>query len=70
MTFSILWVALAGMVTIVTMLRRSAVRQQQSEPIEAVQSAKGLGAAAIACNLVLLAGFLYIGWQHGLELLK
>ena len=64
MTLSILWVALAGTVTIVASMRRSGAS------VRARQSGKALTVVAVVYSLALLAGFLYIGWQHSLALLK
>jgi uncharacterized membrane-anchored protein len=62
MTFSILWVVLAATVTIVA-------NQDQGE-VRVRQSGKALTVVAIVYSLVLLVGFLYIGWQHGLALMR
>ena len=69
MSVSILWVVLAATVTVVAMLRRASANQDQGD-VQVSQSGKALTAAAIVYSLVLLVGFLYIGWQHGLELMK
>jgi heme/copper-type cytochrome/quinol oxidase subunit 2 len=69
MTFSILWLVLAATVTVVASMRRSDTTQDEGE-VQVKQSAKLLTGAAVVYGLVLLAGFLYIGWQHGLELMK
>ena len=68
MTFSIVWVVLAATVTLVAMMHRAGANQDQVQ-VRIRQSGKALPAVAIVYSLVLLAGFLYIGWQHGLELL-
>jgi hypothetical protein len=69
MTFSILWVVLAATVTIVASMRRSGANQDQGE-VRVRQSGKALTVVAIVYSLVLLVGFLYIGWQHGLALMR
>jgi phosphatidylglycerophosphate synthase len=69
MTLSILWVVLAATVTIVASIRRSGANQDQGE-VRVRQSGKALTVVAIVYSLVMLAGFLYIGWQHSLELMK
>jgi heme/copper-type cytochrome/quinol oxidase subunit 2 len=69
MTFSILWVVLAATVTIVASMRRSGANQDQGE-VRVRQSGKALTVVAVVYSLVLLAGFLYIGWQHGLALMR
>jgi phosphatidylglycerophosphate synthase len=69
MTFSILWVVLAATVTIVASMRRSGANQDHGA-VRVRQSGKALTAVAIVYSLVLLVGFLYIGWQHSLELMK
>jgi heme/copper-type cytochrome/quinol oxidase subunit 2 len=69
MTLSILWVVLAATVTVVAMLRRAGTNQDQGE-VRVRQSGKALSVVAIVYSLVLLAGFLYIGWHHGLALMR
>jgi phosphatidylglycerophosphate synthase len=69
MTFSILWVVLAATVTIVASMRRSGANQDHGE-VRVRQSGKALTVVAVVYSLVLLAGFLYIGWQHGLALMR
>jgi heme/copper-type cytochrome/quinol oxidase subunit 2 len=69
MTFSILWVVLAATVIVVASMRRSGVNQDQ-DGVQVRQPAKALTAVGIVYSLVLLAGFLYIGWQHSIELMK
>jgi heme/copper-type cytochrome/quinol oxidase subunit 2 len=69
MTFSILWVLLAATVIVVASMRRSGINQDQGG-VQVRQTVKALTAAGIVYSLVLLAGFLYIGWQHSIELMK
>jgi hypothetical protein len=70
-TFSIVWVVLAATVSVVAMLRKVGVNQDQDQgEVQARHSARLLTAIGIVYSLVLLAGFLYIGCRHGLELLK
>jgi heme/copper-type cytochrome/quinol oxidase subunit 2 len=69
MTFSIFWLVLAATVTVVASMRRSDTTRGEGE-IQVRQSGKVLIGVGVVYSLVLLAGFLYIGWQHGLELMK
>jgi lysylphosphatidylglycerol synthetase-like protein (DUF2156 family) len=69
MTFSILWILLAATVIVVASMRRSGINQDQ-DGVQVTQPGKALTAAGIFYSLVLLAGFLYIGWQHSIELMK
>jgi heme/copper-type cytochrome/quinol oxidase subunit 2 len=70
MTFSILWVVLAATVIVVASMRRSGVSQDQGGGLQVRQPGRALTAVGIVYSLVLLAGFLYIGWQHSIELMK
>jgi heme/copper-type cytochrome/quinol oxidase subunit 2 len=69
MTFSVVWVVLAATVIVIAMLRRAGASHHQAE-VQVRQSGRALTVVAVIYSLVLLAGFLYIGWQHGLELMK
>jgi hypothetical protein len=69
MTFSILWLVLAATVTVAASMRRSDTIQGEGE-VRVRQSGNLLTGVAVVYSLVLLAGFLYIGWQHSLELIK
>ena len=69
MTFSILWVVLAATVIVVASMRRSGANQDQGG-VQVRQPGKALTTVGIVYSLVLLAGFLYIGWQHSIELMK
>jgi heme/copper-type cytochrome/quinol oxidase subunit 2 len=69
MTFSILWLVLAATVTVVVSMRRSDTTRDEGE-VKIWRSGKLLTGVAVVYSLVLLAGFLYTGWQHGLELIK
>jgi heme/copper-type cytochrome/quinol oxidase subunit 2 len=69
MTFSVLWVVLAATVTVIAMMRRAPTSHQQAE-VQVRQSGRALTVVAVIYSLVLLAGFIYVGWQHGLELMK
>ena len=69
MAFSVAWVLLAAAVTFIAMIRRPGVSQDQGE-VRVRQSGKAVTIVAVIYSLALLAGFLYISWQHGLELLK
>jgi len=74
MTFSIAWVVLATTVILIAISRKAGLdpvqgKQEQGE-IQIGQTGKVMTLAGIIYSMVLLAGFLYIGWQHGLELVK
>jgi len=62
MTFSVVWILLAAMVTLAAMMRRAIPARAQVQ-VHVRQSGKALGIVAILYSLVLIAGFLYIGWQ-------
>lgn len=62
MTFSVVWILLAAMVTLFAMMRRAVPARAQAE-VQARQSGRALSVVAILYSLVLIAGFLYIGWQ-------
>ena len=62
MTFSVIWVVLAAMVTVLAILRRSSTDDEQGE-VQVRQSGKALTVVAVIYSLVLIAGFLYIGWH-------
>ena len=62
MTFSVVWILLAAMVTLVTMMRRATPAHAQAE-VQVRQSGRVLSVVAIVYSLVLIVGFLYIGWQ-------
>jgi hypothetical protein len=69
MTFSILWVVLASMVTVIALMRRTCGPNDSREP-QSWLPTRTLTLLGVIYNLVLLAGFLYIGWQHSPELMK
>jgi hypothetical protein len=69
MTLSVVWVVLAATVIMLAMLRRIGVSPEPSE-VRVRQSGKALTVVAIVYSLVLIAGFFYIGWEHGLALIK
>jgi hypothetical protein len=68
MTFSFVWIVLAATVTMLAMLRRAGASSQGEARV--LQSGKALTVVAIIYSLVLVAGFLYVGWQHTLDLLR
>jgi phosphatidylglycerophosphate synthase len=74
MTFSVVWVLLAAAVTLIAMIRKTGAshnwREVHRGEVKARQSGKALTVVAVLYSLVLLAGFLYVSWQHGVELLK
>lgn len=74
MTFSMAWVVLAATVIVIAMLRRASVPQVQGNRdqggVQIGQTGKVLTLVGVIYSIVLLAGFLYIGWQHGLVLVK
>jgi hypothetical protein len=73
MTFSILWVVLASTVTVIALMRRSCAPNATAEHNgegQFWQPGRTLTALGVIYSLVLVAGFLYIGWQHSLEFMK
>ena len=75
LTYSIVWLVLAAAVIIIAR-HRSAPALQNSCPTPATgdtsaPSERGSGFAllAIVYGLLLLAGFVYVSWRYGLELL-
>lgn len=69
LTFSVVWVILAAAVTMLAMVRRSSASQEQGE-VQIRDSGNGMMILAVLCGLVLVAGFVYIGWQNGLALIQ
>jgi len=69
MTLSIVWVVLAAAVTLLAMTRKASARSDRGE-VQVKQSGKALTVAVIFFSMVMLAGFLYVSWQYGLELVK
>jgi len=69
LTYSIVWVALAAAVIMIAMNRKTAANADQGE-VQTGESGKGLAVFAVVYGLLLLAGFVYVSWQHGLELIK
>ena len=74
MTFSILWVVLASTVTVIALMRASyspsASALKRSGDGQFRQPGQTLTVLGVIYSLVLLAGFLYIGWQHSLDFMK
>jgi hypothetical protein len=68
LTFSVLWIVLAATVTVIAMLRRTGTDVKGEALVS--ESGKTIIVIAIVYSLVLVAGFLYVGWQHSLELIK
>ena len=68
LTYSIVWLALAATVILIAMSRRTAPIEDQGE-IQDSESSRGIAVLAIIYGTVLLAGFVYVTWQHGLGLL-
>ena len=69
LTLSIVWVALAATVIVVATIRKRSNHTQEDRS-HSPESGKAIGVLAIAYGLVLLAGFVYVGWTHGLELIR
>lgn len=69
LTYSIVWLVLAATVIVVAMNRRTAPVQDRGDA-QTSESGKGLAVLAFVYGAVLLAGFVYVSWQHGLELIK
>jgi len=76
LTLSVLWVVLAATAAIAFILTRSENRQPNQEAAQAPElGTLRRGSVLSSCALViygiaLLAGFLYITWQHGLQLIQ
>jgi hypothetical protein len=74
MTFSILWIVLASTVTVIALMRTryspNASALKHSGDGQSRQPGQTLTVLGVIYSLVLLAGFLYIGWQHSLEFMK
>jgi len=66
MTFSVVWILLAAMVTLVATMRRAPPARGPAQ-VQARQSGKALSVVAILYSLILIAGFLYIGWQTAIH---
>ena len=69
MTFSIAWVVLAATVSVLAMLRRAGTADHRSGG-RARQSGNILVVLAVVYSVVLIAGFVYIGWHSGLGWIK
>jgi len=69
LTFSIAWVVLAATVTVLATIRRTSTNQEQGD-VQVGDSGNGMAIFAVLCGIVLLGGFLYIGWQNGLALMQ
>jgi hypothetical protein len=67
--YSIVWVMLAATVIVIAMNRRTTASVDQGD-VQTGESGKGLTIFAMIYGLVLLAGFVYVSWQHGLELIR
>ena len=61
LTLSVLWVVLAGAVTVLAMLKRSRGAVSGNTPVQLKESDHGFALLGIVSCLVLLAGFLYVG---------
>jgi hypothetical protein len=69
LTYSIVWVALAAAVIMIAMNRKTATNLDQGD-VQTGESGKGFAVFAVVYGLLLLAGFVYVSWQHGLELIR
>jgi hypothetical protein len=74
MTFSILWVVVASTVTVIALMRRTCAPNARSPEHNGEgqfrQPGRILTLLGVVYSLILLAGFLYIGWQHSLGFMK
>jgi hypothetical protein len=61
LTLSVLWVVLAGAITVLAMLKRSRGAVSDSAQVQPKDSDDGFALLGIVSCLVLLAGFLYVG---------
>jgi len=75
LTYSIVWLVLAAAVIIIAKNRRTLTLQNSSEapvpsePMAANEPGSGFALLAIVYGLLLLAGFVFVSWRFGLELL-
>jgi len=75
LTYSIVWLVLAAAVIIIAKNRRTPALQNSceapvpSEPMAANERGSGFALLAIVYGLLLLAGFVFVSWRFGLELL-
>ena len=69
LTYSIVWVVLAATVIVLAMNRKTATNLDRGD-VQTGESGKGLTVFAVVYGLLLLAGFVYVSWQHGLELIR
>lgn len=69
LTYSIVWVVLAATVIMIAMNRKTATTLDRGE-VQSGETGKGLAVFAVVYGLLLLAGFVYVSWQHGLELIR
>lgn len=66
---SITWVALAAAVTVIAIMKKAAVDQDNGE-VQVKEPGKPVTVLAVIYGLALLGGFVYVSWHHGLELIK
>ena len=69
LTFSIAWVVLAATVTVLATIKKSAANQEPGD-VQVGVSNNTMAILALVCGIVLLGGFIYIGCQNTLALLK
>ena len=76
LTLSIAWVVLAATATIAFILTKSESREPHQEMAHAIEPGKlNRGSVLSSCilgvyGIALLAGFLYITWQQGIQLIR
>jgi hypothetical protein len=69
LTYSIVWLVLAATVIVIAMNRKTVPVQDRGD-VQIGEPGKGVAVFAIAYGVALFAGFVYVSWQHGLELIK
>ncbi len=61
LAFSVIWLFLAGTVTLFAMLRRSHAAEQSRADIDSKVTGNAIALLAAIYSLALVAGFLYLG---------
>ena len=69
LTLSMVWLVLAASVTVIAIRRKASAGPIEGD-VQAQESGKAPAVFAVVYGLVLLAGFVYVGWQHGLALIR
>ena len=67
LTLSIVWLVLATAVTVIATSRR---RMTASNPETRAETGSSLAVLAIAYGIILLIGFVYVGWHQSAGLIR